>query len=818
MKDKKELTPKQGLIFLGLIWLIGALIDRIWFSVDRSIPAWDQADYLNGVVNYWEILQSPNWFSGEWWRQFWLISPKIPPLNSVLTSPFFSLFGVSVDSATLIMLFYSAVLLVSVYGLGIILFDVSVGFWAAIICWIIPGLYNYRLEFLLDFPLASVVTLSFCLLTVWYFTPRLKWLKAILFGLSFGLALLVKQTTLLFLFIPIIYLLFNNLIRKKWLKLSQLITSLIISTLLVFPWFRTNWLIMLTSGKRATVDSAILEGDPPLNTLDAWTYYFKVLPYLLSWNLLIIPLVGFLMAWLYWRNKKQFPAHSQWFWLGLFLLSGYLLNSLNINKDARYIIPLLPTLSIILAAGLLSWRGRWSRIIRLATVGIGVILMLFNIFSLGGDAIAALLSPKMQHHPYVGEPWHHEEVVQEIIENAPYLQNTLGVLPSTPQLNQHVFSFYGGKYQSQVAGRQVGIREREVEQDARSLDWFITKSGDQGSVPEAQKLIVKRVEQSNDFKLQRQWPLPDQSNLFLYTKRSPSVTVTPTNSATNLVQLADIMTPGIVPPNQPIPVTYIWTGSWEQLQNGIVLLSWQKTGSNASWIHDHGIGMGRLRKDALKPTDGKGYQVIERTAMLPDGVEAGEYTLKAVYLNRKTKETYPIAVPEVKIQIEPNFPSIPAPELDLVTQLRTLSSGLEQGMKGLEPIFKQTARINQYDANQDYLVQADTAFSERLRNNEQGNRLQWSYALALSNVLQQDVQGAIAAIKQVIEIAPNNPYNYAYLAFVYLYDWHPHEAEKPLATALKLDPNIPELQTLSGVAALMQGNLLKAWTILKNEL
>lgn len=820
MKAQKDLNWVQRLVYLSIIWLVSVIIDRLWFAVDQSIPAWDQADYLNGVVNYWEILHNPNWLSGEWWRQFWLISPKIPPLTYLLTTPLFSLFGVSTDSGTLVMLLYSAILLISVYGLGVILFNVSVALWAAIICLIIPGLYYYRLEFLLDFPLAAVVTFSFWLLTLWHFTNRFSWLKSILFGISFGLALMVKQTSLFFLFIPIVYLLLTHLIRKKWLKLSQLVISLFISSLIIFPWFRTNWLLMLTSGKRATIDSAIIEGDPALNTLDAWTYYFKVLPYFLSWVLLLIPLVGFLMSWLYWRKQYKLNPNSasKWFWLGLFLLGGYLLSSLNINKDARYILPLLPVLSIILAVGLLSWRGRWSKLIRWLTVGIGTILMLFNLFPIGGDVIANILSPKMQHQPYYGKPWYHEEVVQEIIKTSPYLQETLGVLPSTSQLNQHTFSFYGGKYKSQISGRQVGVREKEVEQDARSLNYFITKNGDQGSIPDAQKLIVKRIEQGADFKLQQQWPLPDQSDLFLYTKKYPSVIVTPSSEATDRIKLEEIITPGIVQPNQPIPVTYKWSGSWEQLQNGIVLLTWKKDGSKSSWIHDHGIGMGRLRKDALKSDNYQtGYQVIERTAMLADGnIEAGNYTLEAVYLNRKTKETYSIAVPPITIKIDPLAPIIPAPELDLVTQLRILSSGLSQGIQGLDPVFQQTARINQYDANQDYLVQADTAFSERLRNNDPGNRLQWSYALALSNVLQQDVQGAIAAINQVIEIAPSNPYNYAYLAFVYLYDWNPHEAEKPLETALKLNPNIPELKTLSGITALMQGNLIKAWTILKS--
>jgi hypothetical protein len=54
---------------------------------------------------------------------------------------------------------------------------------------------------------------------------------------------------------------------------------------------------MLTSGKRATIDSAIAEGDPALNTLAAWTYYWKALPNQVSWLLLLVPIVGLLIYW-----------------------------------------------------------------------------------------------------------------------------------------------------------------------------------------------------------------------------------------------------------------------------------------------------------------------------------------------------------------------------------------------------------------------------------------------------------------------------------------------------------------------------------------
>ena len=200
-------------------------------------------------------------------------------------------------------------------------------------------------------------------------------------------------------------------------------------------------------------------------------------------------------------------------------------------------------------------------------------------------------------------------------------------------------------------------------------------------------------------------------------------------------------------------------------------------------------------------------------AMLPPAdLPAGMYILEAIYLNRQTGESYPISVPTVSLKIELNADAKSAPELDLVTQLRSLAANLPKGADALESIFEQTGRINQYDPIQDYLVQADLAFSYRLKLEPQN--LDWAYTLALSKVLQEDSKGAIAALKQVVRLDSQNPYAYAYLAFVYLYEWRGKDAQDTLKYALTLNPNLPELQALSGIASLMQGNVFKAWHFL----
>ncbi len=170
MAKIEKFNNKKNLIILGIIWLLAAISDRLWFALDKSVPSWDVADYLTASLTYWEALQNPQWFSQDWWTNLWMLSPKIPPLTFILTVPFQDIFSPSPDAATLIHLVFSAILLASVYSLGSILFNPKVGLWAAILCVLFPGLYRYRLQFLLDYPLTAMVTLSFYCLTVWKFT------------------------------------------------------------------------------------------------------------------------------------------------------------------------------------------------------------------------------------------------------------------------------------------------------------------------------------------------------------------------------------------------------------------------------------------------------------------------------------------------------------------------------------------------------------------------------------------------------------------------------------------------------------------------
>jgi 4-amino-4-deoxy-L-arabinose transferase-like glycosyltransferase len=834
----------MNLLILTTIWLLGAICDRLWFFLDKSIPSWDQADYLTGSLNYLQALQNPDLLNGEWWQNLWLLSSKIPPFTYILTAFIQNIYGKGYSQATLVMLVFSAVLILSVYGLGKILFSNTVGLWAAALCQVMPGLYRYRLEFLLDYPLAAVVTLSFFCLTLWFFsgyknttfrkhknnltnTSPPPLLSAIYFGLSFGLALMVKQTALFFLLIPIIWVIVISIRKGLWGRLLQLIGAFCLSTLVFGWWYRTNWLLILTSGKRATVDSAIAEGEAPLNSLDAWTFYWHQLPSQVSLPLLLVPIFALLLYW----GKSKTISNSQFLpsgdayanaicnlkWLAIFLIGGYFLSCLNPNKDYRYVLPYLPVLSVFLAYGLTRFQGILGKRIRWGTFGLAIVLMLFNLFPIGGIPgywITQALSSKVQHHPDLKAKLPHSQVISQIIETEPYLISTLGVLPSTPQINQHNLNYYGALENFQVYGRQVGTRNSFVEKDAASISWFLTKTKKQGSVPKAQKKITNIVEQSSDFQLNKTWNLPDSSLLKLFHRENPPVVVEEIEDGgrggrNNNISLKNVEVPEVVPPGIPVPVTYIWEGDWEELSNGLVLLSWKN--NENKWIHDHGIALGKLYPYGIKPI-GK-FQIAERIAMLPPAdIKNGNYTLEATYLNKNTGETYPIKLPTITLQIDSQATPTPAPELDLSTQLRNLAATLPQGIEALDKVFSEIGRINQYDPNQDYLVQTRKALEYRFQKEQ---NLKYAYSIALTNILQRKPEKAITSLKKVTQLDKDNPYAWAYLAFVQLYDFQGAAAEKSLQPALAKLPDSTEIQALSGVAALQQGKLIKVWQVVR---
>ncbi|MGB3613890.1 MAG: phospholipid carrier-dependent glycosyltransferase [Elainellaceae cyanobacterium] len=813
---------------LGGLWLLSFGMDGTWLWLDQAVPSWDPADHHIGALNYWWTLRQMQGTS-DWWNSFWTLSSKYPPLLYISTAPLIALLGRFPDAAVLVNGLYTLVLLVAVSQLGRHLFSPGVGLWAAGVSLLMPQLYGTRTEYYMDYPLTVLVALALWALTRWRDAKRgaAQWQWAIAFGLCLGFAFLAKQTALLFLAVPVLWLVASRLWQRQWSRLGQIAVSGSIAVLLLLPWATRNCFFQVSAAFSANTRSAAIEGDPSAATLAGWLFYWLRLPQMVSFPLLLLPLAGLLLAVAARRITLQ-EARSLG-WLGLFLGGSYIIWSAIANKDVRYVMPWLPVLGILLAYGL-TQLPRW---LRWGTVGLAAGIMLVNLFGGSGlQQVVSPLTPGAAHGPYRGEPYPHAEIVDEIVRSQPYQVVNVGILPSTPEVNQHNLTYYGNRADFRVYARRAGKSQEHLQQDVSAFDWFISVTRPQLRYHDAKarRRQVKMVRLLRpEFRRQRRWILPDGSRLDLWRRRQLPVVVRSLEGvSTESVQLAELTVPPQVMPGQPTPVTYRWQGPWQALHDGVVILSWRHDGT-LGWPHDHSIGLGRLhplpiqgKQTVLAPTSLdplQGVEVVEHTAMLPPpNLSPGRYQLVATYLNRVTGQTYDLQPSDQVLQVAApansdesagaKAPMPEAPALTAVTQLQLLAQALPLGPDALEPVFDQVGRLSLYDPVQRYLQDAEVSLSYRLT---QDPHLDWLYGLVLARVLQRDGPGAIAALEQVTQLDGQNPYAHGYLGFVHLYALHPIAAERSLQTAVALAPDSTELRSLHAVAFLLRGNLWGAW-------
>jgi predicted Zn-dependent protease len=194
----------------------------------------------------------------------------------------------------------------------------------------------------------------------------------------------------------------------------------------------------------------------------------------------------------------------------------------------------------------------------------------------------------------------------------------------------------------------------------------------------------------------------------------------------------------------------------------------------------------------------------------PANAAAGTYHLQATYMDRRTGKTAAIAVPTVELKLDAAAPQVPNTLLiDPVSQLRSLAAMLPKGLSVFADLFSQIDRLNRFNPDQDYLNQATQAATYRLQ--QQPDNLELAYTLTLAHILKREADPAIAALRQVIKLSPNNPYTHGYLDFVNLYAFRPQAAQTAIADALNLNSKVPEFHALKGVAALMQFKVGEAW-------
>ena len=521
-------------LWVVVIWCLATLVDRAWWSLQTGVPAWDQADYLNSALDHGRalgLLPGGGW-SG--WQGLLDLSPKIPPLASLVNGSVMALAGDRPDQAAWSLSLWHGLLLFAVAGWSQRLHGRGLALLACGLTALAPALLDLRTDYVLEMPLAATCTLALWRLEVWCDPQRGgRWWQALVATLAALAAVLVKQSALLALTPAAVWALWIAL-RSGGGRRRQLLLLPLMSGLLIGPWLRHNWITSLGGTNRAVFESAAREGDPGVLNLSSWFWYPRLLPEQIGGVLLLIGVSGLLLLWLQ-RQESQGDQLSSWRWLVINLFSAWVLTTLSPNKGDRYIAPLLPMLVMLLSRGWWQW-GLWLQRHR-PQLAIPLLL---------GGVLASLPAGWSQQIQRLADrPSGPVEALVAAAGGADPSQEprTLIVVPSTSDLNQHNVSFYGRRQGGQLVGRQLGGRREHRKPVLERAEWVLLAEGHQGSVRKAARRLDRAVRESDVFEQVVQLERPKGGSYSLWRRR-PDRPVTAAPFAEDFARLAQGMADG----------------------------------------------------------------------------------------------------------------------------------------------------------------------------------------------------------------------------------------------------------------------------------
>nr|WP_304412000.1 glycosyltransferase family 39 protein [Synechococcus sp. WH 5701] len=510
---------------MAALWLAGCLADRLWLHLDQRLPSWDQADYLNSAVDHGRALGLLPGGGWRGWPALLDLSPKVPPLASLVNGSVIAFAGDSPDQASTALALWQGLLLVSVACWGRQLVSPGFGLLAGVLTSTTPALVSLRLDFTLDLPLAATSVLALWLLGRWAAPePRGgRWGQAAAAALALAAAVLVKQSALLVLLPPALWVALRGLGRaqRRW----QALAALVMVLALVLPWLQHNWITTIGGTNRAVLESAAQEGDPAPFSLASLLWYPRLWPRQLGLVNSLPAVAGALLALrAAWRRRgllRQQPADQAsqaqggwgWSWLVGCSVSGWLFTTLSPNKDPRYITPVLPLLVL-----LLSW-GWWQLGQALRRQGWGRAswgALAAGLAASAGSTVAAQAG-EIRWQPRSPLPAVMDAMRQQVGDQP----RTLVVLPNAAELNEHTATVFGRARGGQIVARQLGRQPRERQLVLDQAEWILLTTGEAGMRREASRELAREIRQDPRFRLVGRWPWSDGEPVELWTRRRP---------------------------------------------------------------------------------------------------------------------------------------------------------------------------------------------------------------------------------------------------------------------------------------------------------
>lgn len=363
-------TKKFGLGIVLAVFFFHVVNNYIILSIDTTFPTYDEWDHLREAMYSCNFLKGLKISPGDIYN--WYIGLGVrcrPPLyRVVLTMVCAVQRSLSADAAILMVnTLFLAVLLFSVYGIGVKLHSRFAGALAVFIVSVFPGIFTISRVLMVDFALTAMTALSVYLML--YTRKFIDIRYSFLFGLSMGLGMLTKVPYISFI-APVLlgYIIISameNAGKNKGAGIcyKNIFIAVITAVFVAGTWYLHN----ISSVFQRTVAVAWKLRNNPVST---FSFYVRNLRFNQMGNIFLFSTI---IAFLFCLRKKETALLAVW------AGAPFLVFLASHNVSARFILPCFPATGLAISCCLTSLR---RPVLRTAAAGAVLIFGLFLYFAI----------------------------------------------------------------------------------------------------------------------------------------------------------------------------------------------------------------------------------------------------------------------------------------------------------------------------------------------------------------------------------------------------------------------------------------------------
>lgn len=493
-------------VLVGALLLFHLVCDAVWWRAAEYPPSWDFAHHHAKALAYSDLISAHDWLGLLDADEYY------PPLSRLPAALAHLIFGRDDDVALAANYVWFVLLVLAVYGLGRRYGGARAGAAGAFFTAFTPFIYNYTRCYAVDLPTTAAVAVAFWAVARAGRFGRLG--PSLVFGLVFGLALLVKWTAAIFILpTAVAAALVPDRSSGRGGRVAALVLSLSAAAFVAGPWYARH-LVHLVAAARHTAAEAIAQGDPPVWSGASFVYYVRAAVYQMGFLMLAAGLgaVMYVIA----RGRPG------WRLVAIWLLVPWVAFTLLRNKDFRFTMPVLPAFA--LAAGIAYAQIKRRRVAVIgAAVAVLYTLTLFFIitFKIPGTPQTFYLRPfGMRLMVYdaerpVREDWHLRDILARVRPIRGAARPNLCVIPNAATFAPVTFGYYAKR----------DLLPVNVYRPRGESPWFadylVVKTGDQGDegARRANEELTREAETFNRiYTAVARYRLPDGSSAALYRR------------------------------------------------------------------------------------------------------------------------------------------------------------------------------------------------------------------------------------------------------------------------------------------------------------